>query len=252
MKNHRGWPLLLPYMDQAPLYNQFNFSQSFSTSQWNGQPGTVLAPTPGSPGNTNDLLVSQSLTVLLCPSDDGDKFVRTTSAAYHISPASVAAGRFGAKLNYDFSIRTASRCSLWTTLAIDQRRLFGQESNSKIDSMKDGSSNTVAVVETTLEEHDGFTPRWGYANHVGQGIDLASTNSRKINDWLCCSWSTPPFQQSNRPGKLAEWGTAGSTHTGGCHVLMGDGAVRFLSENIDNNTREFLARISDGNSVGEF
>uniref|UniRef100_A0A7C2JX84 DUF1559 domain-containing protein n=1 Tax=Schlesneria paludicola TaxID=360056 RepID=A0A7C2JX84_9PLAN len=254
VKNHRGWALLLPYLDQSPLYNQFNFSYSASDCTYLGSAAaTVVVPAQtGTPVNNNDQLVSRVLTALLCPSDDGDPYYRGNSSAYHISAASFNSGYYGAKTSYDFSIRTGSRCTLWNNLAIDQRRLFGQESNSKVDSMKDGSSNTVAVVETTLEVYDGVAPRWGYSNHVGQGVDLFSTSSRKINDWLCCGWATPPFQQSNKPGRLAEWGTPGSTHVGGCHVLLGDGAVRFISENVDNSTRDRLARISDAQPLGEF
>jgi hypothetical protein len=44
----------------------------------------------------------------------------------------------------------------------------------------------------------------------------------------------------------------GSLHTGGAHFVMGDGAVRFLSENIDANTYRNLGSINDGIVVGEF
>ncbi len=44
----------------------------------------------------------------------------------------------------------------------------------------------------------------------------------------------------------------GSRHPGGAHFLMGDGAVRFLSENIDLTTYGNLAAINDGRSIGEF
>jgi prepilin-type N-terminal cleavage/methylation domain-containing protein len=43
-----------------------------------------------------------------------------------------------------------------------------------------------------------------------------------------------------------------SEHTGGCHGLLGDGSVRFLSENLDYNTVRRLANPKDGESVGEF
>ncbi|MDB5348433.1 MAG: hypothetical protein JWP89_6810 [Schlesneria sp.] len=44
----------------------------------------------------------------------------------------------------------------------------------------------------------------------------------------------------------------GSMHTGGCHFLMGDGSVRFISENVDRTTYTRLASISDGQVIGEY
>jgi hypothetical protein len=46
--------------------------------------------------------------------------------------------------------------------------------------------------------------------------------------------------------------TAGSLHTGGVQAVLGDGAVRFISENIDGTTQNNLAKISDGKTLGEF
>jgi prepilin-type processing-associated H-X9-DG protein len=44
----------------------------------------------------------------------------------------------------------------------------------------------------------------------------------------------------------------GSYHTGGCHFLMGDGAVRFISENIDLGTLQDLTTRAGAEVVGEF
>lgn len=46
--------------------------------------------------------------------------------------------------------------------------------------------------------------------------------------------------------------TFGSHHAGGAHFLLGDGSVRFLSENIDRGIFENLGSIADGNVIGEF
>ena len=246
IKNHRGWSMMLPFFEQAPLYNQFNFNVAV------GERTTGTGALQGSPAGTNDRLAAIPLTFLLCPSDNGSPEYRGVDATYGISVAAATAGLFGKKTNYDFSVESASWTSPWGAIGVTSRRLFGKDSNSKMRDMKDGTSNCVAVVETTLEVYDGQTPKWAYASHVGMGIDLASTNSRFINDWLCCGWGSPPFQQSNTVGRLGEWGTAGSTHDGGCHILMGDGAVRFISQNIDNTTRTRLATIADGNPLGEF
>lgn len=41
-------------------------------------------------------------------------------------------------------------------------------------------------------------------------------------------------------------------HVGGVHVLLADGSVRFLSENIDVNTYKWLNDENDGKVLGEF
>jgi acetamidase/formamidase len=43
-----------------------------------------------------------------------------------------------------------------------------------------------------------------------------------------------------------------SLHVGGAHFAMGDGAVRFISENISFDTFISLATPSGGEIVGEF
>ncbi|MDZ4687942.1 MAG: DUF1559 domain-containing protein, partial [Planctomycetaceae bacterium] len=43
-----------------------------------------------------------------------------------------------------------------------------------------------------------------------------------------------------------------SFHVGGGHFLLGDGAVKFVSENVDASIYRWLSTISDGNIVGDF
>ena len=251
IKNHRGWVMLLPYFDQGPLYNQFN--ASVAAGHRTTGTGTLQGAAYDAGTNTgNALVVSKQLTMLLCPSDSGDPTYRAADDTYGISIAASNAGYYGAKTSYDFSNYADQWTTPWQSQNRDLRRMFGKDSNSRIRDITDGTSNSVMVVETTLEVYDGVTSAWGFSRHVGSGVDLASSQSRKINDWLCCAWGSPPNQQSNKPGRLGEWGTAGSVHTGGCQVLMGDGTVRFISENIDNTTRTRLAAISDGQPLGEF
>ncbi len=247
VKNHRGWVMLLPFFDQSVLYNTFN--SNLAAGGRNTNSGTLVG-TPEASGN--NLVVSKPLDAMLCPSDNGDRFEKENGTTYGISSASFAAGIYGARTTYDFSVDSGSWTTPWGNQSTTTKRMFGKDSNSRMRDVTDGLSNTAMVVETTLDVYDGKAPTWGYSKHVGMGVDLASTNSPRINSWICCSWGTPVNSFSNTPGKLGEWGTAGSLHTGGCHMALGDGSVRFLSENIDNTTRTRLASISDGQPVGEF
>ena len=46
--------------------------------------------------------------------------------------------------------------------------------------------------------------------------------------------------------------SASSYHTGGVQVTMADGAVRFVSDNIDNNTWTALGTRNGREVIGEF
>jgi type II secretory pathway pseudopilin PulG len=65
-------------------------------------------------------------------------------------------------------------------------------------------------------------------NANGQPLSTSKTNSTAIS------------------AGLSSW------HTGGCQVVLGDGTVRFLSENIDPIVFTNLMRRSDGKTIGEF
>ena len=74
----------------------------------------------------------------------------------------------------------------------------------------------------------------------GQGFVLGDT-SVPINAFFT---STVPQPQS---------AGYGSMHTGGAHFLMGDGSVRFLSQNMDMVTYRVISlRIADGAVAGDF
>jgi hypothetical protein len=52
------------------------------------------------------------------------------------------------------------------------------------------------------------------------------------------------------PGRIAT--TSNSQHTGGVQILLGDGGVRFVSENLAMVTWRALGSIDGGEVVGEF
>ena len=102
------------------------------------------------------------------------------------------------------------------------------------------------MVEQTREKYNGQIGGWSYTCHVNGGIDFT-------RDWYRINqWDYYGNVATFLPGRLGQWMTAGSLHTGGVQAVLGDGAVRFISENIDGTTQNNLAKISDGKTLGEF
>ena len=238
--NHTGWVSLLPFLEKGPLYDQFNPSWATGT-RFDGS-GTLAGGTDPAV-NTNLILSQNILTVLLCPSDSGPKTYNAASSTYGCGVED------SARSSYGFSVTDGGGRTLWEDESPYTRAMFGLNSYSQMRDIQDGTSNTAAVVETTLDVDDGETQSWACSSHVGEGINLGA--SRGINNFRCCSWRSPPNQQYE-PGRNGEWGEPGSLHTGGIHILLADGSVRFISETINSGTRVRLSRINDGEVVGEF
>ncbi|QDT42498.1 Type II secretion system protein G precursor [Gimesia alba] len=233
--NKNGFSLLLPYLDQAPLYNKINQDTANSaqnTGYCCGYAGRN-APLAGNPADNADEMVVL-LDVFLCPSDDGTTHLGT-GAPYGTS---VAPGP--AKTNYEFSADQTISCNYWSKQGVNSRKMFGENSRCKISDVKDGSSNTLMVCETTRRVANGEPPAWGMRGWVTTGGDV----DPGINVWdIPTGWTRPDV------GNLNSWGQVGSLHTGGAHFGLGDGAVRFISENTDLTLLRRLGTMSDGSVV---
>ena len=237
MLNGTGLTQLLPYLDQSALYNRYNFSETATT--YTNMGGTPSALDPTVSGNAD--VVKTKITAFLCPSDSAPEWIPQTTAHYGISSTNTGTG--GAKTNYDFATNNGyNRCTNWTMEAQTSRHIFGDNSHCRIEDIKDGTSNTIAMGETTRYFYNGGANAWGYRGHVMVGINLISY---PINNFT--------YGANNLPqGRLGSWGYSGSLHTGGAHFLFGDGSVHFLSESIDTTLRQNLVKIADGNIIGQF
>ncbi|MCA8984382.1 MAG: DUF1559 domain-containing protein [Planctomycetaceae bacterium] len=248
--NHRGFLGLLPFLEQSALFDQFN--PLFPTAEYvRAGAAPLVQPATTIQTSGNAFVVSRSIPGLLCPSDNGTKFYTGNTINYVVYNNANAAGFPGAKTSYEFSVtRYSDTINLWSNIGLTTRRMFGVSSSCNMRDITDGTSNTVAMLETTLDIKDGITGTWGYSKWVGGGVDFALTAG--INNFSdCCPWSVPPNTNLSRT-QLFSWSYPGSLHKGGMQVLLGDGAVRFISQNIDLVTRQRLAYIADGQVLGEY
>ncbi len=236
MGNGTGLTMLLPYLDHGTLYNKFDFNGSMTT--FVTVTGAVAGTDPTVSGNAP--LVKTLIPTFLCPSDSGPQVIPDATAHYGISATNTGTG--GARTTYDFSTATPLQtCEApFASIDIRTRRMFGDNSHCRLTDVKDGTSNTVAMIETTLKVYNGSgSSAWGYRGWCMLGINF----SGPINDRY---WphSTPPTTMPL--GANATWGNPGSSHVGGIHVLMADGSVHFISENMDTTQRTRMSYIGDG------
>jgi prepilin-type N-terminal cleavage/methylation domain-containing protein len=270
---------LLPYLDQANIYNQYNQSINWSVG-------------------ANVALSRQVIPVFNCPSNplagnlDGipdviANYAQDTSATSDYSPV------YGiSQLVYDNGLTTLPKPALFTDPGDSNYRyikgffpknaeLNGQKGTQFRD-VTDGLSNTIAVVESAgrpavwrKNRQFGSLPldrlnSGGWARPAsdilfyGQKADgtdllgtvaLNATNGLNIGPSVAnTNYTSATYPYTVAPYAFGVHGTGAvyAFHTGGAQVVLGDGAVRFISENINFNTFLSLLTPGAGETVGEF
>lgn len=239
--NTSGLLFLLPFLDQGPIYTQWNFAHAAS---WSYVYGAYSAATVQGDPNVNAALSKTPLAVFKCPSDIGRDYYGGADQHYGISSTQTG----GYRTNYAFNAHYNGYYynHWWVNDTLQNMRAFGDDKFTNIRDYLDGSSNTVMMAEQVREKYNGQLGGWSYVCHVNAGIDFA-------RDWARINmWDYNGAAGTYQYGRLGQWSTAGSLHVGGVHVLMGDGAIRFISENISGTTQNALAKVADGSVVGEF
>jgi len=240
----------LPYLDQAPLFNQLSslgaFSFDFSTyTSGNGY---------GNPAVQN--LALTVIPVLQCPSNPQARTNEGNpgSLLYYGNGGFADGGGGGgtqykgARCDYtgnmgfgtygwhDVQCLPQRNGANWSSgdwvvnysIDWDQyprwRGCFWNRGSAKISEISDGTSTSVAVFEDHHWRFSKQNPAQMARNVIWiSPISVINGGSKRINS----DNNTNGYGDNDNRGS----GPC-STHVGGCHVLMADGAVRFLSENI--------------------
>lgn len=261
--------MILPFIDQSPLYNQWDFNRS-----WNHSPNLELAATilPG----------------WQCPSTPGSSPV--PGAQIHDTARDPSGNRTlvwpaaGLGPN-DYGSINEVRWSFYESNGMARPGGAGRgmpgamarNAITRIRDITDGTSNTVMISETAgrprhykagyaqcgAECDSVSTARnalggfvldgWGWADidSVSRSINGSSADGTRVNS----TSSTAPHPTtihgscgincSNR-SELYSW------HTGGVQAALADGSGRFLSENIDAGVLAAVCTRAGGEVVGEY
>ncbi|MDB5334929.1 MAG: xcpT 6 [Planctomycetaceae bacterium] len=227
IRNQTGWISLLPNLDQAPLYNTFNTSAPFGKYQAAGTTSTVVVPA------ANLAASKMKMPIFACPSDSGTPTLDDDPIYYGCG----STGDHTYKSSYQLVVNASYVPGNWSGVALTGRTAFGGNSNCGMRDLSDGSSNTALVSESIYMCSSGRVGPWACVHHAGTGAQLTTG----INKFLAGTMTLAAYN-----------GTASSSHVGGCHLLLGDGSVRFVSQNTNISIIGFLALIADNNVIGEF
>ena len=262
--NTTGWTMMLPYLDQAPLYNQYNFNRPSSTSAWVSNP-VGATPAGGPMGvDANRLAVGTKLNVLICPSADSvekhDDYLPYDPAQPYSMIASWRTNYlFATGVTTDYDATYSYYLNNSYHYGLPRIGTFGNNDSATIAQLRDGASNTIAVGEALGGAR--YKTAWQYGpwglngTHTcchGRVVWGPPTNlgdpywaARKIEWHINQPW------QGRTDGRTYAW-VFGSAHEGGAFFLMNDGAVKFLSENMDYPLFCWLNAIQDGVPTGEY
>ena len=220
--NGAGWgTMILPYLEQAPLYSTFN-------------PNLAIHDPANVPFIDNVLPAWQ------CPSDPKpDKWQIEEEG----SPGTVLAELPTANYIGVFGTDDLHGCENSPGMAPVASNgqckgdgIFYHNSKVRIRDITDGTTNTLLVGERKTDISLGWFSTW--PGMVAEGEEA-------FQRILGAADHVP-----NDPA--AHLDDFSSNHVGGAQFVLGDGSVRFISENIDKGVYQGLATIQGGEVIGEF
>lgn len=248
---------VLPYMDQANLYN--NLTQTPANGRgyntyngWTGDGGY------GTGTGSNQALNNVLVTPFKCPSSTTDAFYAGT--ANGLSPGQ-SNGDLGMTMDYVGIGGAYTAAAPFNTNAVDNTYYGAMGQNGMLQIGKsvlmrdctDGTSNTIMVGEDSgmiagVDYRKNLSGGW--SGH--RGVSTSGGSGYGGGGVVTIRYSPNPKTKPAYTGAGFNNGPLTSFHVGGVHALLADGAVRFLSDNIDFNTLLALGAIQDGKVLGEF
>jgi prepilin-type N-terminal cleavage/methylation domain-containing protein/prepilin-type processing-associated H-X9-DG protein len=251
---------LNPFLEQTAIYNQMDLSlQTYESTI----PFNITGP--------NQFAVQQTVKLFLCPSD---KMQPVTMGPTYGVPVL-------GPTNYAFCNGTGTNGgSPWNADGA-----FIAKRTMRIADIRDGTSNTAMLSESTLgegpESASGPVPgplSGVYAYLGGQPLSAGACagamqwNVQNLRGFMwasgeirCASYNhffLPNAPQADcvtfdtRPGPTRYtalgWRTARSRHNGGVNLALCDGSVRFVGDSIDLAVWRGLATRAGGEALGDF
>jgi hypothetical protein len=238
--NALGWgTMILPYLDQGALYNKIGTETLNFSTPWE------CYNTTSDPSNSTPIPSAKTpISAFNCPSDPMGG-LNSDKSNFGKSNYAVFAGLSAA------------------TQGTDQKDCaFTRAESRRIADILDGTSTTIFVTEkSTRNDPTGMTScginACGFAGGLWIGPRISATAStwnpgvEQMDVAAYGGSSTSYFINGSTANWAADWVTS-SAHTGGVQIVMGDGSVRFLSDNVALQTFRALVTMRGSELVGDF
>lgn len=224
---------ILPELDQGPLFNTYNVINNIRNVQ-----------------DVSNAIKQVKIPALMCPSDpNGGAFSGNGAQIGFHGNYVVCAGNNSLPMGNPISATVAPL-----------NGMFWNISSVKMRDVTDGTSNTIMAAECLIRSGntgDAWGDAgwyWGGANWGSYGFSTANPPNTTVVDraHTCKSTTNTRAPCVSHGGGTNSENYTRSQHTGGAHVLMADGAVRFISDNIDRVTFQNLGTRAGGETLGEF
>ncbi|HWL07645.1 MAG TPA: DUF1559 domain-containing protein [Planctomicrobium sp.] len=234
---------IFPYIDQGPLFNQI-------VPYMDGTIPGMGAPIGWTP------MANVKITLLLCPSDPGKRQRLSTPGSSPVY-ADHSFSNYAACMGSTGSNGNADSLTNSTDNSMRLNGTFYAMSSTRMRDLTDGSSQTLLLSEIVLVPDDpSASPadvaidwhgwHWNLFSATTWFTTLNPPNTRTSDRLRRC---VAPCTQISSGNTLSH---ARSHHVGGVQGTLGDGSVRFISENIDRTTFRNLGSRNDGFTIGEF
>ena len=222
--------LLLPEIEQQNIYDTIDFNGTAGVMKCSGENGP-----PGAPWTDS---VKIKIDSFLCPDETTDPKI---DSSWH---GSNYAAMVSAKQDYNY---IATKQHKYKTTKSDIGVLHPQKPAKHRDIAKDGTSHTILLVEVDRsrklieqkKEGAGFHYRCGrwfnsqgcLADAIRTPNDFGTEKNPKVDE---SALDNPVAWGTFRSKKTNGWGRAtSSVHQGGVHVVLVDGSVHFITNDVD-------------------
>ncbi len=265
--------LMLPYIEQAPLYNSFNASI--------GIEGPPIGSAPLGGFVVNSTVFTTLIASFQCPSDNQTSFSlaslsTATGGAIPAYPYSPTKGNYG----INFGNTDYGQVAFGLYPALYRQAPFGSNTSGtgpmtvRVASVTDGMSNTHFLSEILQGAYDDsrgtvwfddpgdgsyttrFTPN-GTRDYLNSGVNMdvvagfvtGPGHSPPQPGELCDSMPVQGLACFNSASEGAAFNGSRSRHPGGVNTLFGDGSVHYIKSTINPLTWVGLGTINGGEVI---